>query len=118
MEISVLLFQFLKSGEISLLTKGKKSLELKVENKNLNVNLLDKKLMKDLMKISSREKTFWGRFRSLKSIADNLKSEGLTITVSYEGSVVLKLGYEASSSPLGDAIEIGDLSKLLRLVLI
>ena len=118
MEIPLLLFHFLKSGEISLLTKGKKSLELKVENKNLNVNLLDKKVMKDLMKVSLRDKTFWGRFRSLKDIADNLKSEGFTIAISYEGAIVLKLGSEVSSSLLGDAIEIGDLSKLLRLVLI
>ena len=117
MEIPFLLFHFLKSGEISLLTKGKKALKLKVENKNLNVNLLDKELMKDLMKASSREKTFLGSFRSLRNIADNLKGEGLTITVSYEGSIVLKLGSEASSSLLGDAIEIRNLSKLLRLVL-
>ena len=112
-----MLFHFLKSGEISLLTKGKKTLQLKVENKNMDINLLDKKLMKDLMKISSRAKTFWGRLGSLKRIADNLKNEGLTITVSYEDSIVLKLGSEASSSLLGDAIEIKDLSKLLRLVL-
>lgn len=112
-----MLFHFLKSGEISLLTKGKKTLQLKVENKNMDINLLDKKLMKDLMKIGSRAKTFWGRLGSLKRIADNLKNEGLTITVSYEDSIVLKLGSEASSSLLGDAIEIKDLSKLLRLVL-
>lgn len=117
MENPVLLFQFLKSGEINLLTKGKKSLKLKVENKNIDINLLDKKLMKELMKVSSRNKTFWGGFGSLKRIADNLKNEGLTLTVSYEDSIVLKLGSEASSSLLGDAIEIRDLSKLLRLVL-
>jgi hypothetical protein len=103
---------------MSLLTKGRKSLKLKIENKNIDINLLDKKLMKDLMKVSSGKKTFWGKLGSLKSIADNLKNEGLTVTVSYEGTIVLKLGSEASSSLLGDAIEIRDLSKLLRLVLI
>lgn len=117
MENPVLLFHFLKSGEISLLTKGKNSLKLKVENKNININLLDKKLMKELMKVSSRKKTIWERLGSLKRIADNLKNEGLTVTVLYEDSMVLKLGSEASSSLLGDAIEIRDLSKLLRLVL-
>jgi len=82
----------------------------------LNVNLLDKKLIKDLMKVNSRKKTFWGRLGSLKYIADNLKNEGLTITVSYKGSIVLKLGSGANSSLLGDAIEIKDLNKLLQLV--
>ena len=112
-----MLFHFLKSGEISLLTKGKKSLQLKVENKKIDINLLDKKLMKDLMEVGSRKKTFWGRLGSLKSIAQNLKDEGLTVTVSYEDSMVLRLGSGSSSSLLGDAIEIRDLSKLLRLVL-
>jgi len=69
------------------------------------------------MKVSSRNETFWGRLGSLKRIANNLKNEGLTVTVSYEDSILLKLGSEASSSLLGDAIEIRDLSKLLRLVL-
>ena len=73
--------------------------------------------MKDLMKVSSGKKTFWGRLGSLKRIANNLKSEGLTVTVSFEDSIVLKLGSEASSGLLGNAIEIRDLSKLLRLVL-
>ena len=118
MEIPVSLFHFFKSGEINLSTKGKKSLKLKVENKKIDINLLDKKLMKDLMKFSSRKKTFLGRLGNLKSIAENLKNEGLTVTVSYEDSIVLKLGSEASSSLLGDAIEVRDLSKLLRLVLV
>jgi len=117
LENSVLLLNFLKSGEINLLTKGTKSLELKVENKNVNINLLDKNLMKDLMKVISRKKTFWGRLGSLKRVADNLKNEGFTVTVSYEGSTVLKLGSEAGPSLLGNAIEVRDLSKLLRLAL-
>ena len=115
MEIPVLLFYFLKSGEISLLTKGKESLKLKVENKNMDINLLDKILMEDLMKVILRRKTLLGRLGSLKRIADHLKKEGLTLTVSCEDSVVLKLGSEASSSLLGEAIEIIDLSKLPRL---
>lgn len=113
LENPVLLLNFLKSGEISILTKGKESLKLKVENKNIDVNLFDAKLMKDLMKVASRKKTLWGRLGNLKRIAVNLKNEGFTVTVSYGGSVVLKLGFEAGSSLLGDFIEVRDLSKLL-----
>jgi len=66
--------------------------------------------MKDLINVVLREKTLWEGLRSLKRIGDNLKSEGLTVAVSYDGSTVIKLGSEASSSLLGDAIEIKDLS--------
>jgi len=116
LEIPVLLLHFLKSGEINLLTKGIKRLKLKAKNKNIDINLLDSEILKDLIKFGSR-KISLGKLRSLRHIADNLKKEGVTVAIYYESSIILRLGSEANPSFLGDAIEIRNLSKLLRLFL-
>ena len=90
---------------------------MKVEDKTIDIHLLDKKLLKDLMEVGSGKKRFWGQLAGLNRIANTLKREGLTVTVSYEDSIMLKFGSGARSGLLGTAIEIRDLGKLLRLAL-
>ena len=48
----------LKSGEMSLLISEKETLQLKIEDKRIDVNLLNKKLLKSILetKVESEEK--------------------------------------------------------------
>lgn len=114
----------LKSGKISLLTSGKATLQLKIEDKRIDVNLLNKKLLKSILetKVESEEKSLLGKLPQLKSLAKQFKETGLTVIVSYKGTALLTLGLEAhpklSRLVIGtDAIEINSLSKLMQLLM-
>ncbi len=114
----------LKSGEMSLLISEKETLQLKIEDKRINVNLLNKKLLKSILetKVESEEKSLLGRLPQLKSLAKQLKKNGLTVIVSYKGTALLTLGLEAdpklSRLVIGtDTIEINSLSKLMHLLM-
>ena len=124
MEIPTQLVHALKSGEMSLLISEKETLQLKIEDKRINVNLLNKKLLKSILetKVESEEKSLLGRLPQLKSLAKQLKRNGLTVIVSYKGTALLTLGREAdpklSRLVIGsDAIEINSLSKLMQLLI-
>ena len=45
------LVRALKSGEFSLFTDGMKTLQLKVENKVIDVNLMNKEFLKDILRV-------------------------------------------------------------------
>lgn len=114
----------LKSGKISLLTSGKETLQLKIEDKRIDVNLLNKKLLKNILEtnVESEEKSLLGRLPQLKSMAEEFKKNGLTVMIFYKSSVLLTLGLEAhpklSRLVTGtDAIEINSLSKLMQLLI-
>ena len=113
----------LKSGEATLFTKGTKTIHLKVENKRINVNLLNKEFLKDVMSVGveTEGKSILKTLKQLKNIANELKRDELTITISHKGSIVLTLGLGADpklskSVTRTNAIEINNLSKLMQLV--
>ena len=114
----------LKSGEASLFTDGMKTLQLKVENKKIDVNLMNKELLKDILRVGveAKGKSPLGRLTQLKNIAKELKRDGLTITISHKGCILLTLGSGANPTlsqvvTRTNAIEINNLSKLIRLVI-
>ena len=124
MEIPTQLVHALKSGEMSLLIRGKENLQLKIEDKRIDVNLLNKKLLKSILetKVEPEEKSLLGRLPQLRSMAIQLKKNGLTVMVSYKGTTLLTLGREAypklSRLVTGtDTIEINSLSKLIQLLI-
>jgi len=109
---------------MSLLIRGKETLQLKIEDKRIDVNLLNKKLLKSILetKVEPEEKSLLGRLPQLKSMAKQLKKNGLTAIVSYKGTTLLTLGREAhpklSRLVTGtDTIEINSLSKLIQLLI-
>ncbi len=114
----------LKSGEFSLFTGGMKTLQLKVENKKIDVNLMNKEILKDILRVGveAKGKSPIGRLTLLKNIAEELRREGLTITISHKGCIVLTLGSGANPRlsrlvTRTNAIEINNLSKLIQLVI-
>jgi len=114
----------LKSGEVSLFTNGMKTLQLKVENKKIDVNLMNKELLKITLRVGveAKGKSLLERLTHLQNIARELKREGLTITISHKGCIVLTLGSGANPTlsqllTRTNAIEINNLSKLIQLVI-
>ena len=114
----------LKSGEASLFTDGIKYLQLKVENNKIDVNLMNKELLKDILEVivESKGKSLLGKITQLKNIAEELKKNGLTITISHKGSIVLTLGSGVNPTlsqlvTRTNAMEINNLGKLIRLVI-
>ena len=117
------LVQALKSGEVSLSTAGVKTLQLKVEKKRIDIDMLDKDLLKDILSVGAEGKglSALGNIAKIRSIAEELERDGFTVTVSHKGSIVITLGYGAkptlSQMITGtNAIEINSLSQLIRLV--
>lgn len=112
----------LKSGEVSLFTDHGKALQLKVENKKIDLNIIDRELLKVVLRSASepKGKSLLDRLTQFKKIANELKDEGLTITISYEGGLVLTLGSDANPKlskliTSTNAIEINNLIKLIQM---
>jgi len=108
------------SGEIGLFADDKEALHLKAENNKFDLNVVDKKFVKDVVGGVGGRTSIRGRLDQIKSIANELRDEGLTVTVSYKGGRVVTVG--ASAKPklsrivTGDsAIEINSLRKLIEL---
>jgi len=113
----------LKSGKICLLTSGKETLQLRIEDETIGVNLLNKKLLKNIPEtiVVPKEKGLLGMLPQLKSLATQFKENGLTVMISYKGSILLTLGPKphAKLSQLvtgTDTIEVNSLSKLTQLL--
>lgn len=118
MQIPTWLGYVFKSGEVSVFTGGVKTLQLKAENKKIDLNVIDKELLQVLR--NGVGKSFLEMLTQLKNIAEELKDNGLTITISYKDGIVLTLGSGANPKlswliTRTNAIEINDLSKLLQI---
>ena len=123
MQLPMWLVHALRSGGVSLFTAGKKTLQLKVEKKRIDINILDKDFLKDMLRVAAEGK---GRFAleniaKIRSIAEELEKDGFTVTISHKGSIVITLGYGAKPTlsqaiTRTNTIEINSLSHLIRLV--
>ena len=117
------LFSFLKSGVASFFADGMETFHLKVEKKRIDLNLMNKELLMDLLEnTDAKEKSLLKKLTVLGNVAQELKNEGLTLTISYRGDLLLTLGSEAkptfSQAVTGTgAIEINNLKKLRKIVI-
>ena len=115
-----LLSHALKSGELQLFTNDEKVLELKAKNQRIDLNIVDNKILKDVLRDSVDVKSFLKKFAYFKNIAEELKNENVTITVSYKGIVVLTLGSDAKPTVSRlitgtKEVEINNLRKLIQM---
>ena len=121
MQIPTWLGHVLKSGEVSLFTDGVKALQLKAENKKIDVDLINKELLINMLRVETKRQVHLSVLTQLKKIAEELKKDELTVTISHEGRIVLTLGSGAKPKLLKlvtrtNAIQINNLSKLMQLV--
>jgi hypothetical protein len=109
-----------KSGEVTLFTDDAKALQIKAEDNKIDLNAIDKEFLKDVVGSAGSGASIRSKLAQLKSIAGELKDEGLTITLSYKGDRLVTIGAEAKPKfsrlvTRTDAVEINNLRKLLEL---
>jgi len=107
----------LRSGEISVLRGGREILHLNIEDKRIGIDLQDIQPIRDLLNLLLNLK----KLKQLKGVAEKLRKDGLTITVSHKGDIALKLGAEANPRfarliTLSNAIEISSMGKLMQII--
>jgi len=112
----------LKLGEVVFHIDGMDALKVKIEEKKIDINLQgEKSFLGNLFNISvDPEKKSTESFQPLKDMAEKLKKDGFTVSISYQGETLLKLGLEAKPSTLirlvtrSNAIEL-DMGKWIQL---
>jgi hypothetical protein len=113
----------LKSGKVNLASSEEQLLQLSVKTHQINLNIVNNNFLKDVLKDSIGIRSFRELLRQLRNAAEELKSEGVTITISYKGVIVLTLGSDAkpnfSQLITGTTeIEINNLRKLIQMGLL
>jgi hypothetical protein len=129
MSLVTTLGEMLKSGKVTISVNNIDAVEVKAENKKINISALDKNFVKETLSAASDKKSngIIGKISSarnnlgmLKDVAEELSDAGLTVAFSYKGDVVVTMGSEAKpklSSILTKtkSIEINSPRKLIEL---
>ncbi len=123
LEIAMTLANTLKQGSLSLQTNSIEHIQLTIQNNKMNYNFLQKELLKTLLELEAEitEKSILEKLKMLKNLAEKLKQDRLTVTISHKGQTMLTLGYEAkptvSQIVTGtNAIQVNNMIELIRLV--
>jgi hypothetical protein len=119
-QLSTWLGHIIKSGEVTLSTDDEEALHIKAEDNKIDINATSKEFLKEVMESVGGAASIRSGLAQLKSIAGELKDEGLTVTLSFEGDRLLTIGVEAkpklSRLVTGtSAVEINNVRKLLEL---
>ena len=122
MQTLTLLTQILKSGEINLSANNQKLIQLTIKSNKIDLNIRDNKLLKELLSDNTKTASFLELLKQFKTLAEELKTQGVTITLSYKGVIMLTIGSDAKAnfSQLVTGtkkIEINNLKKLIQLAL-
>jgi hypothetical protein len=137
MSLATVMGEMLESGKVTVSANNIKTVEIKAENKKIEINAIDKELLKQAFSATSDGKKSKGTFErikgtigqiktvrdrlgQLKEVAEELSEAGITVTLSYRGDVVFTMGSQAnpklSSAATGTkAIEINSPRKLIEL---
>ena len=121
MQLPTQIGHIIKSGAVTLSTGNKEALKMRAENNRIDINAIDKKFLKDVVKNMGDGKSIGNRISQLKGLAEELQKEGLTITVSFKGDLVITVGLDAEPKisqiiTRTNAVEINNLRKLVELV--
>jgi hypothetical protein len=113
-QLTTLLAESFKSGKITISENNVPQIEIKAENKHIDINAEDKKLIKDIVSGAREGNRKQGVTESIrrsvntlsearkmkpliKEVVEDLCREGVTVTVSYKGDRVVTIGSEANS---------------------
>jgi hypothetical protein len=130
MPLADILGEILQSGKITVSTNNAESIEIKVANKKIDINAVNKAIVKEALEATRKKEGKKGIFRSinatlgnldmLKDVAEELSGAGVTVALSYKGDLVATLGSQAkpklsSIVTKTKAIEINNPIKLIEL---
>ncbi len=120
MQLATWLGHVVKSGEVTLITGDVEALQIKAEDNKIELSIANKELLKDVLGSAGSGTSIRSKLAQLKSIAVELKDEGLTVTLSYKGDLLVTIGSEAKPKfsrlvTRTDAVEINNLRKLIEL---
>jgi len=109
-----------KSGEATLLTDDVEALQIRAESNKIDLNAANKEFLKDVVGSVGGVKSLRSKLAQLRSVAGELKSEGLTVTLSYKGDRLVTLGSEAKPKlsrmvTRTNAVEVNNLRKLIEI---
>jgi hypothetical protein len=109
-----------KSGAVTLSTGDVEALHIKAENNKIEISVDSKEFLKDALGSAGAGGSIRSKLAQLRSIAGELKDEGLTVTLSFKGDRLATLGLDAKPTfsrliTGTDALEINNLRKLLEL---
>jgi hypothetical protein len=111
----------IESGAVTLSTGDVEALQIKAEGNKIDVNIDSKEFLKDALGSAGTGGSIRSMLAQLRSIAEDLKDEGLTVTLSFKGDRLVTIGLEAKSTLSRlvtgtGAVEINNLRKLLELI--
>ena len=120
MQLPTWLSHVVKSGEVTLFTGEEEALKVKAEDNKIELSVTSKEFLKDVVDSAGGSSSIRSRLEQLRDIAGELKDEGLTITLSYRGDILVTIGSEAKPKfsrllTRTNAVEINNLRKLLEL---
>jgi len=121
-EFPTWMIKLAKSGTLTISRNEIKAVQIRLKEKSLDLNIIDKKFLKEVLESGSKSGSLRDLVKLIRELSESLKDEGYTITVSYLGTVVLALGSEASSRVFNlvaglDGFEVRNFGKLLQLAL-
>ena len=121
MQLPTWLGHVIKSGAVTLSTGDVEALQIKAENNKIDVNIDSKEFLKDALGSAGTGGSIRSMLAQLRRIAEDLKDEGLTVTLSFKGDRLVTIGLEAkptlSRLVTGTgAVEINNVGKLLELI--
>lgn len=120
MQLTTWLGHVVKSGEVTLITGDVEALQIKAEDNKIELSIANKEFLKDVLGSAGGGTSIRSKLAQLKSIAVELKDEGLTVTLSYKGDLLVTIGSETKPKfsrlvTRTDAVEINNLRKLIEL---
>jgi len=105
MALAAILGEILKSGKITVSTNNVESLEIRAADKKIDINAVNKTIIKEALSASRKSQGNKGILGSIdvarssldlfKGVAEELSEAGVTVTLSYKGDRVVTVGSEA-----------------------
>jgi hypothetical protein len=119
-QLPIWLSHVVKTGEVTLFTGGEEALQVKAEDNKIELTITSKEFLKDVVDIAGGGGSIRTKIAQLRDIAEELKDEGVTVTLSYEGEILVTIGSDAKPRfsrllTRTDAVEIKNIRKLIEL---
>lgn len=120
MQTLALITDMLKSGTINISANEENLIKLIANNNLIDVNILDKKILSELIRDAEKLSSFRHLIVSLKVLAAELRNQETTVTISFKGEKVITIGSDAKPRfskflTRTTNIEINSLKSLIKL---